>query len=180
MPSVVSASTAEPTFYDIAIPTPADIPDTLCQLAQIGTRSGHLEVCWRKETKQVVIKTPGGWFIQPNGSVTVSLAALLGCSATQVVVRNLKLYEGGWTDQMADAETNVHFYECEWSDYANDYMRLDFNVDVDKTLNNSVQRLIKIIRALPVSQPDDDCTEMCDCVDCTDNRGCAFRSYQQS
>jgi len=174
MPSVTAA---ERPFYDIAIPTPADIPDTLFQLAQIGTKSCTLEVCWRKETKQVVIKTPGGWFIQPNGSVTVSLAALLGCSANQVVVRNLKLYEGGWTDQMADAETNVHFYECEWSDYANDYIRLDFNVEVDKTLNNSVQRLIKVIRSLPVVLEDDDCTQSCDCIDCTDNRGCAFRTY---
>lgn len=136
------------SFYTIPIPCPEY--EGIQQLAQVLDTDANVTVFyWRKATKQVVIEaSDGNWYIQPDGLITKSLAALFDCSRHNIVATNLFMFERPGHGKAMDQETTIAFYECDWSDYANDHIAIDFTVEIDRACTSNIVRLLKVVRTL--------------------------------
>jgi hypothetical protein len=117
------------TFYSIRIPTP-ELPG-LQQLAQFISPIGLIEAYWMRAERQVVIRTiaDDSWFVQPNGKVIESLSSIIGISSSYIVMRDLFLFEEKGHGKLADNQTQDYFYDCEWSDYASDFIAIQAVID---------------------------------------------------
>ena len=141
------------SFYSISIPEPIS---ALQQLAQILYRDEVLTVFWLNNTRQVVLERAGAWHIQPNGSVTRSLAALLQCAPHHLVASSLFFFETPGHGVAVDTRLSLAFYSCEWSDYACDKIALQFNLTVDPTLQSDDHRMTHVIGDLLADRGLDD------------------------
>ena len=130
------------SFYSVSIPEPVA---ALQQLAQILYGDEVLTVFWMNDTRQVVLERDGAWYIQPNGSVTRSLAALLQCAPHHLVASGLFFFETPGHGVAVDTRLSLAFYGCEWSDYACDKIALQFNLVVDPTLQSDAHRMTYVI-----------------------------------
>jgi len=143
----LARSTRMPSFYSIPIPRPAQLSRDIKKLAYITTERGEdMTFYWRNETSQVLIQWGNEWYIQPNGSTTESLAALLHCSPYHIVAKNVFLFDTPGRGKAADTEMAVSFYGCEWSDYGRDSIYIQFHLLLRHHYANNLQRLIGVIR----------------------------------
>ena len=141
-------------MYTIPIPAPEFNNEGPLQLAQIRHTTGELLVLyWRDETRQVVIRRGNGqWFIQPDASVTTSLAALLNCDPCNIIAKDITLFED--KPKMADAETVVAFYDCDWSDYAMDRICVQLDISVHYDCNSAAKQRLKVVRGIIQDEAD--------------------------
>ena len=141
------------SFYHIQIPVEAN----LRQLAQILDSKGDTtRFYWNSKTSQVVVEQGDKRWVQPNGLVTHSLAAVFGCSPNNIIAKNLFLFETPRHGKAADEEMTVGFYDCEWSDYGNDHIAIQFSLVVDTTCITSAKRLLKVVKLLLQERAVDD------------------------
>jgi len=140
-------------LYNIPIPAPAGI---LQQLAQVRMNDVKIyEFFWRPETRQVVFRHPDNtWYIQPDGSITASLATILNCIPQNIILKNFCIFERPGESHLADAESTVEFYDCDWSDYASDFMSLQFDIEIDTSSTTNVKRLLKVVRGIIKDEED--------------------------
>ena len=109
--------------YNIAIPTP-DV-GLLQQLAQFRTPIGVICVYWQKENRQAVFEFEDGtWCVHPDGHIVESLGCIMDVRASHIVMRDLFLFEYPGHGKLANDNMQDAFYECEWSDYANDHISI--------------------------------------------------------
>ena len=140
------------SFYSVSIP---ETVAALQQLAQILYGDEVLTVFWMNDTRQVVLERDGAWHIQPNGSVTRSLAALLQCAPHHLVASGLFFFETPGHGVAVDTRLSLAFYGCEWSDYACDKIALQFNLTVDPTLQSDAHRMTYVIGQLYTETVED-------------------------
>lgn len=131
------------TFYSIPIPEP--IAAAVEQLAQIQYRDEIISAYWYGETRQVLLRRDDDWFIQPNGSVLRSLAALLRCSPHHLAASNLFFFEAPGRGVAVDNYLGLAFYSCEWSDYACDRIAVQFNLELVPTLQSTDHQMSYVI-----------------------------------
>jgi len=117
-------------FYSIEIPTPNISALTFNRLAQIRTSTEYIEVFWWPEKRKVVFCINGLWYIQPDGNIRKSVASLLGWEERTVSFQELFIFEGASYQHgyAASANDERHFLECDWSDYAVDYLAFQVNI----------------------------------------------------
>lgn len=149
-------------MYTIPIPAPEFNNEGPIQLAQIRHTNGELLVLyWRDETRQVVIQRGNGnWFIQPDASITTSLAALLNCEPHNIIANDITLFDV--KPHLADAETVVAFYDCDWSDYAIDRICIQCSLGVHYDCNSVAKQRLKVIRG--IIQDEEDYADMPDLI----------------
>jgi len=137
-------------LYNIPIPTPEYNGARLQKLATVTlTDVKKYEFFWRTETRQVVIHHPDDrWSIQPDNSITVSLANLMDCIPQNIILKNFYIQEIPDKPHAADAEATIEFYDCDWSDYASDLISLKFDVEIDTACTTDVKRLLKVVRTI--------------------------------
>ena len=157
------------SFYNVPIPSVAN----LRQLAQILDEDGEVTVLyWCKETSQVVVQQDDDRWIQPNGPVTESLAAIFDCDPCHIIAKNLFLFETPGHGKAADQELTIGFYDCEWSDYANDHIAIEFDLVINESCTSNAKRLVKALRAL-IKEEDEEMPDLID--DAHDAHNTAFR-----
>jgi len=115
-------------MYHVSIPPPADFDQQLAQI--IINEHEHLDISWRAETRQVILRNDTATFIQPNARIVDSLATYFSVNPAHIVAKNLVLFERPNHVQDADTDTAIHFYNCEWSDYAVDQIAIQFELDI--------------------------------------------------
>jgi len=119
------------TFYNVSIPEPV-LNDQLEQLAQIKGPHDLLEIYWMPKTKQIIAWDGLGWWIQPNGLISHSLAVLMDCREWSIITEEIHLFDRDYKNgERAPEDMERKFLECEWSDYACDKMRFQAFLDVD-------------------------------------------------
>jgi len=111
-------------FYTIPIPEPK-----ICGQYLAVVRSNHVgrvDVFWNRIEAQTLfhVHQHQKWFIQPNTNIRTSLAAILDCLERDIQFTTLDVQEGD-NDYEANDDTRSGFLDCEWSDFANDYMSVD-------------------------------------------------------
>jgi hypothetical protein len=145
------------SFYNVPIPTPAN----LRKLAQIIDEDGEVTVIhWCKLTSQIVVQQDDDRWIQPNGPVTESLAAIFDCDASNIIAKNLFLFETPGHGKAADEELTVGFYDCEWSDYANDHIAIEFDLVINESCTSNAKRLVKALRVFIDDEEEDEIPDL--------------------
>jgi len=145
-----------PSFYSTPIPQP--ISATVDQLAQIHLTNTDeiISVYWYADTRQIVLNREDDWYIQPNGSVLRSLAALLHCEPHHLVAESLFFFETPGHGVAVDRQLSLAFYNCEWSDYACDKIAIQFSLTIDPSLTSAAHRLSYVISHLYNSNTDEE------------------------
>jgi hypothetical protein len=131
-------------FYSVSIPKPSSSQfrqDCLQQVAQITTPNGVVDVLWRHTPcgtiRQVVLSYQNYWFIQPDGNIARSIAAIFGWNPRPGVdVSNLFVFQPSVAKgecayrhgKAGDNELLDNLTKCDWSDYALD--RMVFQADM--------------------------------------------------
>ncbi len=127
-PFLINISNDMFSTYTIAIPTP-DV-GLLQQLAQFRTPIGVICVYWQKENRQAVFEFEDGtWCVHPDGHIVESLGCIMDVRASHIVMRDLFLFEYPGHGKLANDNMQDAFYECEWSDYANDHISIQAIID---------------------------------------------------
>ena len=114
------------SFFSTSIPTPVD-PNHFQPLGQVRLGYDDIDIYWRRAESQVLFKRGDTWFLQPNDNIRNSLAALMACMERDIVSVLLALFENG-RFYATDTNTKDGFLDCEWSDFAHDFMILRANV----------------------------------------------------
>lgn len=104
----------------ISIPAPAD-PSQFQSLGFLYLNYQVVHTYWRRVERQVLFKRGNFWFLQADGSIRKSLSLLMDCLERDIVTVALSLFERGQFVE-ADPDMKNGFLNCEWSDFASDYM----------------------------------------------------------
>ena len=107
-------------FFSINIPAPAD-PLHLQTLGYLQFNYDMIDVYWRRSERQVLFKRGVSWFIQPGDNIRKSIATLAECMERDLITVRLSIYERGRFEP-ADRIMKEGFLNCEWSDFASDFM----------------------------------------------------------
>jgi hypothetical protein len=114
------------SFFSTSIPTPVD-PNHFQPLGYVRLGYDDIDIYWRRTESQVLFNRGDTWFLQPNDNIRKSLATLMGCLERDIVTILLALFENR-RFYATDAGTQEGFLDCEWSDFAHDFMILRANV----------------------------------------------------
>ena len=145
-----------PSFYSTPIPEP--ISASVDQLAQIHLANTDeiISVYWYSETRQIVLNREDDWYIQPNGSVLRSLAALLHCEPHHLVAESLFFFETPGHGVAVDRQLSLALYNCEWSDYACDKISIQFALTIDASLTSAAHRMSYVVSRLYDSNTEEE------------------------
>jgi len=115
-------------FYSIRIPEPKFKRNYLGLVS--STHHGFIRMYWEKDEKQVLfcLQDVGVWVLQPNANIRKSLATLLDCLERDIRVNDLWIQEGTQRER-ASPNLETGFLNCDWSDFALDFLSVDCNVE---------------------------------------------------
>lgn len=109
-------------FFSTSIPQPAD-PTRFQQFGHLRLGNDRIDIYWRRAERQIVFHKGNRWFLQPDEHIRKSIATLMPCMERDLVTVRLQLFEH---DRFHNTDTEMKngFLDCEWSDFASDYMIL--------------------------------------------------------
>jgi hypothetical protein len=114
------------TFFHTSIPTPADVSQ-FQRLGHVQLGSVIIDVYWRRGERQVLFQLGDYWFLQPDNNIRKSLAVLMDLLERDVALVRLSILERG-RFRLADPEIVRGFLDCDWSDFALDYMVINATI----------------------------------------------------
>lgn len=111
---------------------------SLANLAELSSTYGTLKAFWDASSRSVFLEWRGQWYQAQDGNMVQTISTVLGYDLTfpgnvrdlaqNFAVSGLTVFEGlpnssSWSGgSSADSNLEAAFYDCDWSDYANDFM----------------------------------------------------------
>jgi hypothetical protein len=127
---------------------------TLVNLAELSSSFGTLCAFWDSEQRRVYFLWRNQWYLQEDGPILSSLAAVLRYDLSfpnanlerHLRIANLRVFEGlpaisSWSGGFLDSNLEVAVHECNWSDYASDLMGFQGVIRFDMNGPQNEQRL---------------------------------------
>ncbi len=119
----------------VTIPTPDyDVFRTFSPIASLETPRGHFNFYWWSEMRRVIVygSVRSRWRMMPDCNIGETLERLLDIDVEELEVDDMLLYVGvqgpynsEWSHGTAiDDERRGAFFDCDWSDYATDYLKV--------------------------------------------------------
>jgi len=114
-------------FYTVPIPEPKNPGQFLACVK--SNHFGIIRVFWNRPEYQVLfyIQNTQKWLLQFNMNIRKSLATVLDCLERDIQFTDLRVREG-YGNYEANDDTRDGFLECEWSDFAMDFMAVDVRI----------------------------------------------------
>jgi hypothetical protein len=123
---------------------------SLANLAELSSIYGTLKAFWDASSRSVFLEWCGQWYQAQDGNIVQTISTVLGYDLTfpgnvrdlaqNFAVSGLTVFEGlpnssSWSGgTSADSNLEASFYNCDWSDYATDFMA--FRGSFDFTMNH--------------------------------------------
>lgn len=111
---------------------------SLANLAELSSIYGTLKAFWDASSRSVFLEWRGQWYQAQDGNMVQTISTVLGYDLTfpgnardlaqNFAVSGLTVFEGlpnssSWSGgTSADSNLEASFYNCDWSDYATDFM----------------------------------------------------------
>jgi hypothetical protein len=124
----------------VTIPTPDyDTLRSFRPVANLSTPRGYYNFYWWVDYRRIIYydSTLGKWRMMPDWKIGATLEILTGIDVAELELgEEMRVFTGAqgptghdWVDGVdMDDDRRRHFLECEWSDYACDYLKVSGEV----------------------------------------------------